>query len=148
MKSTNYLETWKMLLVCGSSLLQQILNLSRPSYKICSLYGEQFCRLPDVVNSYYLILFPTPKDFPFLTLFITDLMSTAQSDLLYNLVSSLRFKSIWEYCFLSFIVHPLWRESGPVLVWSLCLWCLYLCSQYIELNVIYTTQYIPELTKP
>ena len=46
-----------------------------------------------------------------------------------------------QYCFLSFIGHPLWRKSGPVLVWSHCLCWLYLCSQYRELNVIYTTQY-------
>jgi hypothetical protein len=132
-------------------MLQQTLDLSRCSCKICTLYGGQFCRLPDVVNIYCLIVFPAAKDFLFLTLFISDLKPTAKSELFYNwslLVSSPRFKSMCKYCFLLFIGHPLWRKSGPVLVWSHYLCWLCLCSQYKELNVIYTIQYIPELTNP
>jgi len=45
------------MLVCGSSLLQEILNLSQRSYKICAVYCGQFCRLPDVVNIYCFIVF-------------------------------------------------------------------------------------------
>ena len=84
------------------------------------------------------------EGFPFLTLFTPDLKPTVQSELLCNwslLVASLRFKSMCQHCFLSFIGHPLWRKSGPVLVWSHFLCWLYLCLQYREWNVIYTTQY-------
>ena len=133
------------MLVCGSSLLQQTLNLSRSSNKICTVYCGQFCRLPDVVNIYCLIVFPLSYtvyyEFKAICKVRVTLQLTVSRSLL---VSSPRFKSMCEYCFLSFIGHPLWRKSGPIHVWSLC-W-LYLCSVYRELNVIYTTHYIPGLT--
>jgi hypothetical protein len=46
------------------------------------VYGGQFRRLPDVVNIYCPTVFPAAKDFPLLTLYITNLKPTAQS--LYN----------------------------------------------------------------
>jgi hypothetical protein len=75
-------------------------------------------------------VFPAAKDFPLLTLYITNLKPTAQS--LYNWslsVSSPRFQSMCQQCFLSFIGHPLWRKSGPVLVRSHCfVGCIYVLN--------------------
>jgi hypothetical protein len=63
--------------------LQQILHFSVVPTKSAVPCG-QFCRLPDVVNGYCLIVFPETKNFPFFTLFVTDLKPTARSELLYN----------------------------------------------------------------
>jgi hypothetical protein len=136
-------------LVCGSSLLKQTRNLSKRSYKICAVYGGQFCRLPNVVNIYCLIVFPAAKDFPFLTLFITDLKTTARSELLYN--RSLLPSPGLSPCANTASFHSsgtlsderAGRSLSEVTVFVGCI-----CSQYRELNAIYTTQYIPELTNP
>jgi len=83
------------------------------SYKISAVYDRQFCSLPDVVNIYCLTV-SSSEGFPLLDTVCYSFKVNCKVRVTLHLavsrsllVSSPRFKSTCEYCFLSFIGHLL-----------------------------------------